>query len=149
VRLAATVKVNESMNHFAALLPDAYSGGFNDGHNLNNEAVDRISASTPPTLSGSRKIKLRGIPTGCATGDFTLRASTKVRGVKKWPPSVVGLRRRRRRAGMEEGREGEAAGCEGAGLSPGPGTGRNLQTQVKAKRGGDRALKLTVTFTLC
>jgi hypothetical protein len=151
LQITATVKVNESMNHFASLLPNPHEGGFQDDDNSNNEAVDRITVSTPPTLSGSKKIKLRGLPTGCATGDFTLRATTKVRRVKKMAASMW--------LGFDEEGEGQEwqKVVKGRRLVAKVPVSRLEETElgatyklkVKAKRGGAKALKSTVTFTLC
>ncbi|HEY1356540.1 MAG TPA: hypothetical protein VGF09_09495, partial [Solirubrobacterales bacterium] len=88
VTLNATVTVNESMNHFFTLLPNAYEGGYMDDDNSNNVATDRITANAPPAISGSKAIKLHGLPPGCVPGDFTLHASTKAPGVKKMSASM-------------------------------------------------------------
>jgi hypothetical protein len=149
-RITAAVKVNDSMNHFASLLPNAHEGGFQDQNNTNNEAVDRISASTPPTLSGSKKIKLTGLPAGCASGDFTLHAATKVKGVKKMAASLF--------LGFDEEGEGQTwqkvvSGNRLAAKVPisrlVPELGASYELKVKAKRGGAKPLKATVTFQLC
>jgi plastocyanin len=149
-QITAVVTVNESMNHFASLLPNAYEGGFQDDNNVNNEAVDRISASAPPVLTGSKKLKLTGLPAGCASKDFTLRASTAVKGVKKMA------------AVMFLGFSPEGEGQEWKKLSRGshlvatvpvsrlvPELGASYKLKVKAKRGAAKPLKVTVTFQLC
>jgi hypothetical protein len=149
-QITAVVQVNESMNHFASLLPNAYEGGFQDGDNSNNEAVDRISASTPPVLTGSKKLKLTGLPEGCASKDFTLRATTDVKGVKKMA------------AVMFLGFSPEGEGQEWQKVTSGnhlvakvpvsrlvPELGATYKLKVKAKRGGAKPLKVTVTFQLC
>lgn len=148
--LTAVVEVNESMNHFAALLPNAYEGGYQDSDNSDNEAIDRITASSPPIVSGSKKIRLSGLPDGCASKDFTLRASTNVKGVKKM------------RAGLYLGLDEEGVGHEWQKVSNGshlsakvpvsritPELGASYELKIKAKRGGAKPLKVTVTFQLC
>jgi hypothetical protein len=149
-QITAAVKVNESMNHFASLLPNAYEGGFQDDNTSNNEAVDRIAASAPPTLSGSRKLKLTGFPTGCASTDFTLRAVTHVHGVKKMAASLF--------LGFDEEGEGQTwqkvvKGSHLVAKVPvsrlAPELGAEYKLKVKAKRGGAKPLKVTVTFQLC
>lgn len=149
-RITAVVTVNESMNHFASLLPNAFEGGFQDDDNSNNEAVDRISASSPPVLTGSKKLKLTGLPVGCASKDFTLRATTNVKGVKKMA------------AVMFLGFSPEGEGQEWQKVTRGnhlvakvpvsrlvPELGADYKLKVKAKRGGAKPLKVTVTFQLC
>jgi hypothetical protein len=149
-QITAVVQVNESMNHFASLLPNAYEGGFQDDDDSNNEAVDRISASSPPVLSGSKQLKLTGLPVGCASRDFTLRATTSVKGVKKMA------------AIMFLGFSPEGEGQEWQKVTRGnhlvakvpvsrlvPELGATYKLKVKAKRGGAKPLKVTVTFQLC
>jgi Domain of unknown function DUF11 len=149
-QIVGVVTVNESMNHFAALLPNATEGGYTDGNNSNNEAIDRIDASSPPTLTGSKKIKLRGLPTGCATQDFTLRAVGNVRGVKKMSASLY--------MGLDE----EGVGHDWHKVATGshlvakvpvsrltPELNASYELKVKAKLGGGRHLTATVTFQAC
>jgi hypothetical protein len=149
-QIAAVVTVNETMNHFASLLPNAYEGGFQDGDNSNNEAVDRIAASTPPTLSGSKGIKLSGLPSGCATGDFTLRARTRAHGVKKMAASLF--------LGFNQEGEGQMwqkviRGNRLVATVPAsrivPELLVSYELKVKAKRGGAKPLMVTVTFQMC
>jgi len=149
-QISATARVNESMNHFATLLPNAYEGGYYDGDNSNNAATDRIDASSPPTLTGSKKIKLRGLPAGCASQDFTLRAVGKVRGVKKMSASLF--------LGFDDEGDGQewhkvATGNRLVAKVPvsrlTPELNESYELNVKAKLGGGRHLKETVTFQAC
>jgi hypothetical protein len=82
-QITATVQANQSAYYTAALLPNAFEGGYSDANNSNNSVTGRVTVSTPPVVSGSRRIKLTGLPTGCATGNFTFRAVAKAKGVKK------------------------------------------------------------------
>jgi hypothetical protein len=148
--IKATVTVNESMNHFAALLPNAYEGGYQDDDGSNNQASDRITANAPPTITGSKAIKLKGLPSGCVSGNFTLRASTKVAGVKKMSAS------------MDLGFDAEGVGhfwqkvvrgkklvatVPGSRLTPE--LGATYKLHVKAKRGGGRKLETIVILKPC
>ena len=148
--MTAVAQVNESMNHSSTLLPNAYEGGFQDDDDSDNQAVDRITASTPPIVSGSKKIKLTGLPTGCAAKDFTLRAVAKVKGVKKMAASLF--------LGFDE----EGFGQEWRKVKKGnrltakvpvsrlvPERGAVYKLKVKAKRGRAGPLKVTVLFQLC
>ncbi len=67
-QLTAVVQVNESMNHFASLLPNAYSGGFQDDNNSNNEAADRITASTPADPERLEEDQAQGPSRGLRAG---------------------------------------------------------------------------------
>lgn len=90
-QITAVVQANESADYTAVLLPNAFEGGYLDGDNSNNEAGGRVTVSTPPLVSGSRKIKLSGLPSGCAPGDFTLHAVAKAKRVKKMVASLFFL----------------------------------------------------------
>jgi hypothetical protein len=149
-QITAVVTVNESMNHSATLILNAYEGGYYDSDNSDNEAVDRIDASSPPTLTGSKKIKLRGLPAGCASQDFTLRAVGNVRGVKKMSASLF--------LGFDDEGDGQewhkvATGNHLVAKVPvsrlTPELNESYELNVKAKLGGGRHLKQTVTFQAC
>jgi hypothetical protein len=64
----STVQINESMDHNSFV-----SGG--------GSAEVTTLVNAPPVKSGSKKIKVKGLPDGCASGDFKLKA--KARGAKK------------------------------------------------------------------
>lgn len=147
-RITAVVKVNQSAQFSADLLPDGNEGGYSDGDNSNNAAYGRVTASTPPVLSGSKKIKLTGLPTGCAQGDFTLRAATNVNGVKKLGVSLFYFVN-------GDGHEWKkvAAGDHLRAKVPVSRLSNELglfyKLVVKAKRGGGKHLTATVTFQPC
>jgi hypothetical protein len=148
--LKATATVNESMNNFFTLLPNPYEGGYQDDDNSNNVATDRITADVPPAVSGSKAIRLRGLPHGCVSGDFTLRASTKAPGVKKMSAS------------MELGVDEEGVGHDIFKVVRGtkiavkiPASqmtvelGKTYKLHIKAKRGGGRKLEAVVVLKPC
>jgi len=148
--IRATVTVNESMNHFAALLPNAYEGGYIDDDNSNNIASDRITANAPPLITGSKAIKLKGLPGGCVAGNFTLRASTKAPGVKKMSAAMdlgfdaEGIGRSWQK--VVRGRK-LVATVPGSRLQPE--LGATYKLHVKAKRGGGRKLETVVVLKPC
>lgn len=147
-RITAVAKVDHSMNQFATLLPNPYEGGYQDANNSDNEAIDRITASTPPVVSGSKKIKLRGLPRGCAPGDFTFTAVAKVDGVKKMKASVFYFVE-----GDGQTWQKTASSNRLTGTVPvtrlSDELGLSYKLVVKAKRGGGRHLTTTVTFQPC
>ncbi|MDX6605439.1 MAG: hypothetical protein QOF23_1948 [Solirubrobacterales bacterium] len=150
VRIVAVVEVNESMNQIAALLPNPYEGGFIDDNNANNEAVVRTTASVPPTVSGSKKIKLSGLPTGCAPGDFILRAKATVKGVKKMRASLyLGLNTEGEGGTWEKTVRGDHLRVKVPASRLAPELGVFYKLKVKAKRGGAKPLTTTVTFQPC
>jgi Domain of unknown function DUF11 len=150
VAIKATVTVNESMNHFAALLPNAYEGGYYDDDNSNNEAIDRITADAPPAVTGSKAIKLKGLPAGCVPGNFTLRASTKAAGVKKMSASIdLGLDREGVGHFWQKVVRGKKLVATVPGARLEPELGATYKLHVKAKRGGGKKLETVVVLKPC
>jgi hypothetical protein len=74
-RIKAVVEMHESMDHRVDVL---YGGA-----QYNFPVVERTTVSTPATVSGSKKIKVKGLPDGCVSRDFTIKARAKVNDVKK------------------------------------------------------------------
>ena len=140
-RITAVFKVNESMNQLVSLV-----GGARE-----RQLGTRVSADTPPVVTGSKQLKLTGLPTGCTTGDFTIRATTKAKGVKKMSATLeLGI-------SDEEGElqvwEKVVHGNRLVGKVPAsrlPDTlGVSYELKVKAKRGAAGPLKKSVTFQPC
>ncbi len=77
-RVTATAQINESMRQWADVEPG-------DGR---DELVTYVSA--PPTIEGSTKLKLKGLPDGCASDAFKLKV--KAKGAKKITGRVDGPR---------------------------------------------------------
>jgi hypothetical protein len=80
-RIKAVVEMNESMDHWVDVL---------HGAEYNFPVFETTIVSTPATLSGSKKIKVKGLPDGCVTDDFTIKARAKARDVKKMVASLEG-----------------------------------------------------------
>jgi hypothetical protein len=149
-KIVAVVQVNESMHHIAALLPNAYEGGYNDESPSDNESTLRITASVPPIVSGSKKIKLSGLPTGCTNGDFTLRATTKVKGVKKMRASLfLGADQEGESHTWQKVTQGNHLRATVPASRLAPELGVFYKLKVKAKRGGAKPLTTTVTLQPC
>lgn len=149
-KIVAVVQANESMHHIAALLPNAYEGGFNDETPSDNESVLKTTASVPPVLSGSKKIKLAGLPSGCTNGDFTLRATTKVKGVKKMRASLdLGANEEGEGQTWEKTAQGNHLRVKVPASRLAPDLGVFYKLKLKAKRGGAKPLIVTVVFQPC
>jgi len=75
------VRVNESMDNFAGVL---------DSFGAISPPADtaRVQAIYPPRVSGSNKIKIKGLPDGCVDRDFMITASAK--GAKKITAALAG-----------------------------------------------------------
>ncbi len=150
IKIVAVVQVNESMNQIAALLPNPYEGGFNDENNANNEAVTRTTASIAPTVTGSKKIKLSGLPSGCAPADFTLKATTNVKGVKKMRASLyLGINEEGEGRTWQKTVQGGTLRVKVPASRLEPELNVFYKLKVKAKRGGEKPLSVTVTLQPC
>lgn len=147
-RITAVVKANQSAHYFASLLPTPYEGGYQDDNNSNNAVSARVTASTPPVLTGSKKIKLTGLPTGCAPGNFTFRAVANVNGVKKMKASLFFFVE-----GDSQTWQKAASGDHLTAKVPVSRLSNELglfyKLVVKAKQGGGKHLTATVTFQPC
>jgi hypothetical protein len=82
-QIKATIRVNESAVQQTALLPPPGENEYQDSVKSNDIASDPIFLDVPPQVTGSKKVKLKGLPKGCVAGDFTLTASSKAAGTKK------------------------------------------------------------------
>jgi hypothetical protein len=147
-QITAVAKVDHSMNQRATLLPNAFEGGYQDANNSDNEAIDRITASTPPIVSGSKKIKLSGLPTGCAPSDFTFTALAKVDGVKKIKASVFYFVEGDGQTWQKTASRNRLRGTVPVSNLSNE-LGLSYKLVVKAKLGGGKHLTTTVTFQPC
>jgi hypothetical protein len=150
VRIEATVQINQTAVHSVVLLGRGGEGLATDDNFQNNQVSDRITVSSPPVVTGSKKIKISGLPKGCASGDFTLTASSSAKGVKKMRVSLfLGFN--------DEGEGGEfqktAKGHRIAAKVPVSRItfelGKVYTLKIKAKRGSAGALVSTVSFQIC
>ncbi len=80
--IKAVVEMNESMDHWVDVL--------DGGAQYNFPVFETTTVSTPATLSGSTKIKVKGLPDGCVSDDFKLKARAKGNDIKKMVASLEG-----------------------------------------------------------
>jgi hypothetical protein len=149
--IRATVQVNQSMNHSTVLMPTASGGEYSDDQNSNNASGQRIAADFPPAVSISRKLKLRGVPDGCVSGDFTIRVTARGTFVKKVMASVF--------LGFDEFGDGidfrkQQRGTHLVARIPAskifdPPLAQKYKLHVKAKRGGHKPYAGLIAFTVC
>jgi hypothetical protein len=150
-QITATMQVNQSIHHGAVLLPSPYEGGYTDDKNSNNASGDRIAIDKPPTITGSKKLKLQGVPNGCFSGDFTLRAVAKGTHVKKMMASIY--------LGLDEIGDGQffkkvQNGTHLVAKIPvsqifAPLLAKEYVIHVKAKRAGRKPYEALIAFTVC
>ncbi len=147
-KITAVVKANQSAHYSAVLLPTPYEGGYQDGDNSDNAVYTRVTVSTPPLVTGSKKIKITGLPKGCAPGDFTLRAKAKIEGVKKMKASLFYFVN-----GNGVTFQKSASGDHLTAKVPVSKLSNELglfyKLVIKAKQGGGKHLTATVTFQPC
>lgn len=150
VQIEATVEIDQTAVHSAVLLGRGAEGVLTDDDFQSNRASDRITVNSPPVVAGSKKIRISGLPKGCASEDFTLVASSSARGVKKMRVSLfLGFN--------DEGEGGEfqktVRGHRVATRVPVSRIefelGKVYTLKVKAKRGRAGALLATVSFQIC
>jgi Domain of unknown function DUF11 len=140
-RITFVVKVNESMNQLATLLSGARE----------RQIGTKVSANTPPIVTGSKKVKLTGLPSGCSKGDFTIRVTTKAKGVKKMS-ALLELGTYSDEGELQVWQKVVRGNTLVAKVpaSQLPDTlGVSYELRVKAKRGAAGPLKKTVTFQPC
>jgi hypothetical protein len=93
VQVSEVVTVNETMRQ-SAVLGLGPEGGLErfvergEANTSNNGDEIKISASTPPVITGSPKIRISGLPTGCVRSDFPLKVTVAAAAVKKVVVSV-------------------------------------------------------------
>jgi hypothetical protein len=55
-----------------------------------DDATDRLTVIVPPKVSGSPKVKLKGLPEGCVAGDVAIKAKAKSAKVKEIKGKLTG-----------------------------------------------------------
>ena len=137
-QIVATLRVNESMHHVAAPKVGTWS-------ELN------VAASTPPTVTGAKQIRLAGVPDGCVLGDFALTVTVHAPRLRKVSATL--------NLGFDDTGDGvtwrrSANGRRLTATVPAsrifsPRLGKGYKLTIQATRRGAHALTRTVTFELC
>lgn len=107
-QVSAVVEAHESMDHVAGLLrcddgPDSCVAT-SDQDPFDDEVRERLTVIVPPKISGSRKVKLKGLPDGCVAGDVVITAKAKGPKVKEIKAKLIG-RNVSERLGRSSGRK--------------------------------------------
>ena len=149
--IVEVIQVNQTMNHMVALLRSPFEGEFADTDRSNNTVFVQVTASTPPLLTGSKKIALAGLPTGCAPGDFTLQVKPQIPNVKK---IIVFMDLGFDENGVGQTFEKSTAASRFKVRVPAsqindPQLGATYTLKVKVRRHGAGPLKRFVEFQLC
>ena len=149
--ITATAKVNQSFNHSTVLMPSAGGGEYFDDKNSNNQSGQRIAADFPPKVTGSRKLKITGVPDGCVAGDFTIHVTANGTHVKKVQASIY--------LGFDVNGDGmffkkQQNGTHLTARIPAskifePRLAQQYNLHVKAKRAGRKPYEQVIAFTMC
>jgi hypothetical protein len=84
------VQANVSMDHVAGLINNA------DEDPLNDEAQERTTVIVPPKITGSPKVKLKGLSDGCLAADSQITARARIGKVKEIKAKLTGRNVRER-----------------------------------------------------
>jgi hypothetical protein len=99
-QVTAVVDANESMDHVAGLLICGFGPqscqAYSDGDPGDDEVSDRLTVIVPPNVTGSNKLKLKGLPDGCVAGDLSVKAKAKGQKVKGIKAKLTGKNLRER-----------------------------------------------------
>jgi hypothetical protein len=147
VQITAEIQANESMDDFAGMIESGF-------YSIGIVANALTHVLYPPDLSGSERIQLQGLPTGCAAGDLTIKAHVKA--------DVAHI------VATLAGPKDEYGGHQGVGNSiirkVAHGEGSTLKAKIKASKlepgffynltfvatsKGQPAIKRAVTFQVC
>jgi hypothetical protein len=150
VQVQGVVVANFSMNHIASLATCDATGEFCFPQ-TSSELITTVTH--PPTLSGSKKITVKGLPSGCATADFKAKAKAKGKGVKSVSASLSGPRdeygapldgfKSAKRLAKKQGRKVKPK-VKAGGFQRG-----FYELDFIASRKGSPNLKRTATFQVC
>ena len=150
VQVVGTVQADFSMQHVASLASCDATGEFCFPQTSSSETTTVTHA---PTFSGSKKIKVTGLPAQCASSTFKAKAKAGASGVKSVAASISGPR--------------DEFGIPASGFKPPKQLAKQKGKKVKAKvqgatlpdgyyelaflalRKGSPNLKRTVTFQVC
>jgi Domain of unknown function DUF11 len=160
MHIAAVVRMEETMNHDVGFLGEDESGQpsnaeYSDSNSHNDATFLKISASSPPVLTGSSRIGFPGLPSGCVSGNFQLHVVVAAAGVKKVAASLF--------LGFDdegEGREWQRTSHGSSQLRATVPIEQMLEyrhpyfatvykLKVKARLEGGTRLKRTIEFQLC
>jgi Domain of unknown function DUF11 len=143
VQIAAAVQVNASMNHCVDILHD-------DSNNYNNHRCANVFLDAPPVVNGPKQLKIKGLPNGCVSGDFTLDVTAKVANVKKVKVSAfLGYNDNGNGQYFNKTAKGNHLKAKFPASQAVPDIEKTYDLKVKARVKGGKKLKTTITYTRC
>jgi hypothetical protein len=153
-QIHASIRVRESAVQTTTLLPKPGENEYSDDAKPNNAGNQPFYLNVPPTVSGSKQLKLVGLPKGCVTGDFTLTARSKAPDAKKMRINLdLGFDKNGRHLLFKKEVRGAAikmkVPASRAEFQIDEGAFPSYTLIVKTQLGGNRALKTTIKFKRC
>jgi hypothetical protein len=150
-QVTAVVQVNESANNFAQLLGRANSiSDYSDDNGANDAAHTTIYLDKAPIVAGPKTLKIKGLPGGCVSGDFTLDITAKAPQVKEVKVSAyLGLDANGDSHNFSKTAKGKHLKTTFPASKVAIELNKTYTLKVKAKLGGGHALKSTVTYVRC
>jgi hypothetical protein len=153
-QINASIRVRESAVQTTTLLPKPGENEYTDAVKSNDARNQPFYLNVPPTVSGSKQLKLIGLPKGCVTGNFTLTVRSKVPGTKKMRiDGDLGFDKNGRHLLFKKEVKGPAikmkVPASRAEFQIDEGAFPSYTLTVKTKLGGGRALKTTIKFKRC
>jgi Domain of unknown function DUF11 len=152
-RIQMTIRVRESAVQTTTLLPKPGENEYNDAVKPNNARNQPFYLDVPPTVSGSKRLKLIGLPKGCVTGNFTLTVRSKAPAKKMRINLDLGFDKNGRHLLFKKEARGSKitmkVPASRAEFQIDEGAFPSYTLIVKTKLGGGQALKTTIKFKRC
>jgi Domain of unknown function DUF11 len=148
VHVVAVIAVRQSMNHLAYVRSEGYQE-YPDDNRRNNESAVTVYADTPPSVTGSKKLVLKGLPDGCFSEDFSLLIVAKAPDVKKVTFFALPVDEFGNGNGFTRKAKGSRLRVTVPVSKFVPSLGVKYDFKVKAKFRGRPPLKATVSFERC
>jgi hypothetical protein len=153
-QIHASIRVRESAVQTTTLLPKPGENEYSDAVKSNDARNQPFYLNVPPTVSGSKRLKLIGLPKGCVTGNFTLTVRSKVPAAKKMRIDLdLGFDKNGRHLLFKKEVKGPAikmtVPASRAEFQIDEGAFPSYTLIVKTKLGGGQSLKTTVKFKRC
>jgi hypothetical protein len=152
-QINATIRVTESAVQQTTLLPQPGENEYQDAVKSNDSASNPIFLDVPATVSGSKRIKLKGVPKSCVSGNFTLTATAKAAKKMKMKVDLGFSTTNGRHLIFSKQVNGHKVKmlvpASKASTQIDEGNFPSYSVIVKAKLGGGHALQTTVRFKRC
>jgi hypothetical protein len=152
-QIKATIRVSESAVQQTTLLPPPGDNEYQDAVKSNDAASDPIFLDVPATVTGSKQIKLKGVPKSCVSGNFTLTATSKAAKKMKMKADLGFSTTNGRHLLFSKQVHGHKLKmripASKAVIQIDEGNFPSYSVIVKAKLGGGHALQTTVHFKRC